>query len=314
MLYTFFFASFSTANQLFIFPPKQHNANQIIVEILKNIASSPKLQKLLQETQAQTKDIDDAKKIKKYVNEIRDVGCRDISISYHDDLKNASILFKLIEKCKRVEEENKSMEENLAHRRAKVENENIACDAELVKTLALCREAKLTAMNEYAEKEKLIEKEMKILAQQHEGSMNCLQRDLASIQNKKVDETEEEVLQNRIEETQLERERTNRQHKLEIIERQEDIKKMESNLRAEIEEKNYLQLRYALIQSNKDIAEKENRLLQQVMDLEAKADGIMFNAAVGVQKIFRGTRDRKIVRKIKGKKSKKGKKKGNGKK
>lgn len=255
-------------------------------------------------------DKEKAKMLKSYIDQVRNVGCRDISISYQDDKMNASTLFKLIEKCKRLEEENKVMEESLDRRKAKLEKESTECDSKLEKTLKLCKETKSMAMCEHEKKDKDTDVELHQLTMEHEQDMAVLQTELSSIQQKRVDSEDEEHLQGRLVEIEMEREIIKQQHMDDKNKHQYTIQKIESNLRAETEEKNYLDLRYALVQSNKEIAEKESRLLQRVAAMEAKADEILFNAAVALQKIIRGARDR--AKKKKGKKVKKGKKKGKG--
>lgn len=289
---------------------------EAVVEILTDIASSPKLQALLQEDNSESsnsltmEDKEKAKMLKSYIDQVRNVGCRDISISYQDDKMNASTLFKLIEKCKRLEEENKVMEESLDRRKAKLEKESTECDSKLEKTLKLCKETKSMAMCEHEKKDKDTDVELHQLTMEHEQDMAVLQTELSSIQQKRVDSEDEEHLQGRLVEIEMEREIIKQQHMDDKNKHQYTIQKIESNLRAETEEKNYLDLRYALVQSNKEIAEKESRLLQRVAAMEAKADEILFNAAVALQKIIRGARDR--AKKKKGKKVKKGKKKGKG--
>ena len=53
--------------------------------------------------------------------------------------------------------------------------------------------------------------------------------------------------------------------------------------------------------------EKEQKMIQTVIELECEADKILFHAATQLQKLYRGIRDRSLVKLMK-KKSKKGKK------
>ena len=207
----------------------------------------------------------------------------------------------------------------------------------LVKSLKECKEAKVMAMREYEKEEKEIEDLLNASALEHEKVMADLSEELMRIQLKQIDQheeafvydklmgglqaglmhiqqnqvdhREEEYLQKRIQELEIERNHNKNQRLMQLKKLEETMQKIESNLKAETEEKNYLNLRYALVQSNKEIAAKEERLLERVALMEAKADDIMFHAAVGLQKIFRGVRDRSKAKKAK-KKRKNGKKKG----
>ncbi len=315
--------------------------------MLQTISSNKRLQALLQnekESSSKHSTSDESTKsshqetqqLKQYFDHLCRVGCQEISISHLDDKKNASTLFKLIEKCKRLQNESIEKEQSLRQRKTNLETNSKECDAMLVISLKECKEAKVMAMREYEKEEKEIEDLLNASALEHEKVMADVSEELMSIQLKQLDHQdeafvhdkhmgglqaelvhmqqnqvnhdEEEYLQKRMQELEIERNGNKNQQLMQQKKLNETIQKIESNFKAETEEKNYLNLRYALVQSNKEIAAKEERLLERVALMEAKADDVMFHAAVGLQKIVRGVRDRAIAKKAK-KKRKNGKKK-----
>ena len=260
-----------------------------------------------------TNKVEIATTIQKNIQKVRDVSCRELSITYNDDKKNESILFKLIDKCKQLESEIQTKTNILAHKTHKFNQEQEEYGAILKETLERKDVCEKEAFAEQEDYEFEAEHELKQKTNEQDEFMVRAREELVRIEQQQMEQlqsstVEEQTLLQRLTDLEHTFETNKEQHEIQKRARLDAIHKIEANYKAETEERNYLQLRYALVQSNQKIADREKKILEDVARMEDRADAILFHSAVALQKIVRGARDRAIVRKLKKKKKKKGKK------
>ena len=103
-------------------------------------------------------------------------------------------------------------------------------------------------------------------------------------------------------------------HELDIASTKADVKSVEAQLKQEQQRRIALEEHFARVDANNAVKKLENDCLRRVLKLESKASALLDDGATALQKLFRGTRDRALVAKMKSKKKKKGGKGGKGKK
>jgi len=288
----------------------------VVVEISTLMASSPKLRSLLeqhsQHTATRSSGVDDiniSARLKQYLDKVSDVGCRNISTSDLVDKKNTSVLFKLIEKCKRLEADSVTIKEGLHEREMNLDRERNESRSTLESTAKLCEEIKLKATRDHDVNEVGIGTELENWKAEHEAAMSVLQSELSTMQDRLNGETQSHYLEQQGIMDQLKEMTTNREIMKEKLmlqksRRQETLSSIDNHLNAEKIERGDLKQQCALIESNKNVTETEDRNLQQVLSMENQAHAILFHSAVALQKLCRGTSARNIVRKMKQKKGK----------
>ena len=281
----------------------------LLVEILTLVKSNLKLQELLSKDGAHASLEDHRyKTLKHYCDKVKNVGSRNISISEQDDKRNVHVLFKLIEKCKRLDMDIATGREGLRERILSVDAQRSECALTLKTTRTLGGDTKLKVISEHEAREKTAAGIIEVMTAEHQKITSELQTELSSIQKllqKQIQEhwLEKEGAMERLDVIPLKRERIKNEHNTQKQQRLDEMRKVQDHNAREVEEKERLQMQYNLILSNKKISAEESRRLQQVMAMQKKADAIIFNAAVTFQKIARGVRDRCIVRKMRKKKS-----------
>ena len=296
----------------------------LIVQALKLISSSPSLQTLLLESESATDgDGKDMALLKDYLSKVSNVGCRNISISHDQDKMNSSILFKTIEKCNtNLYPQKAKMEKALSERSAVLDRGQRETETLLKEIEKTLQETKAMAIHECGVDEEAIDAELIELAMKHEQNMNELQSEL-DLLHATLSETgqahyhAEQELVGELHAIEDTKNKIQQQHCAEEKKRQGVIDKIEALIKIELSERRNLEDRCKLVEANREIEEKEEMLLKHVLDMEAKADSILFHGAMALQKLYRGNRDRSIVTKLKKKNQKKGngkRKKGKGKK
>ena len=292
----------------------------LTVQALKLVSSSPDLQDIIKREASISDTLQNDKKevkmLNDYLSKVAKVGCRNISISHQTDKLNASILFRTIEKCNtNLHPQKLKMKEALRERREALERGQIATvtlSREIEKKL---QETKAIAFSECDVEEEGVNSELGNLVIRHEQNISELRSefDLLQSQLSEASKAHLHAQQELLEQIKVIEEKNNetqQQHCADKEKRESSIVKIEALLLIEQEERRNLEHKYALVEANREIEEKEGRLLQHVLAMEAKADSIINQAAITLQKIFRGNRDRVFVSKLKKKKKKKGKKKG----
>jgi len=299
----------------------------LIVQALKLISSSPSLQNLLLESESSTDatecDVKEMQLLKDYLSKVSKVGSRNISISHDQDKMNSSILFKTIEKCNtNLYPQKAKMEKALSERSAVLDRGQRETETLLKEIEKTLQETKAMAIHECGVDEEAIDAELIELAIKHEQNMNELQSEL-DLLHATLSETgqahyhAEQELVGELHAIEDTKNKIQQQHCAEEKKRQGVIDKIEALIKIELSERRNLEDRCKLVEANREIEEKEEMLLKHVLDMEAKADSILFHGAVALQKLYRGNRDRSIVTKLKKKNQKKGngkRKKGKGKK
>lgn len=283
--------------------------SEMLIKALKLVDASDHVQELLKN---ESKDRNDNKKflenLNHYLREVRNVGCRNISISHDEDKKNSSTLFKTIDRCNVVlRPQLLQMEEALELRSKEIEEENSKYSGlirDLKEKLSFIKEERVmecnneeeTVENELMELKKVESVELGQLVEELERNQQLLQ----SLTKKQLTEQLDlldEVKNLSDEQTQLEEEHLHSK-KLEI---------QNLNTLIEREEKERVELAHkvSLEDKNSDILDNEMFLLKAVEEKEKAAAQKLFEAATAIQKRFRGIRDRIAFLKLKKKKNKK---------
>ena len=282
--------------------------SEMLIKALKLVDASDHVQELLKN---ESKDRNDNKKflenLNHYLREVRNVGCRNISISHDEDKKNSSTLFKTIDRCNVVlRPQLLQMEEALELRSKEIEEENSKYSGlirDLKEKLSFIKEERVmecnneeeTVENELMELKKVESVELGQLVEELERNQQLLQ----SLTKKQLTEQLDlldEVKNLSDEQTQLEEEHLHSK-KLEI---------QNLNTLIEREEKERVELAHkvSLEDKNSDILDNEMFLLKAVEEKEKAAVQKLFEAATAIQKRFRGIRDRIAFLKLKKKKNK----------
>ncbi|GFH49390.1 predicted protein [Chaetoceros tenuissimus] len=293
--------------------------SELIFKALNLVNASEHLQELLQNGK---KGFGDNKRIlenlKNYLAAVRDVGCRNISISHDEDKQNSSNLFKTIDRCNVVlRPQLLQMEEALELRSEEVEEESSKYSdliSDLKEKLSLikdemvmvCNNEEETVENELKELKKVETEELGKLVEELERKQQLLQ----SLTKKQL--TEQLDLLDELKQLTDGKARLEEEHKLHSEAKKLEIQNL--NMLIEREEKERVELAHkvSLEDKNRDILENERVLLKVVEDREKAAFQKLFDSATVIQKRIRGIRDRNAFLKLKKKKNKKkgGKKKG----
>ncbi len=251
-------------------------------------------------------------KLKDYLCRLKGVVCEDISTSVEKEQQATTELFKLREKCKLLEEEKAKTSAQLEERQHKAKEKRL----ELNHLLDVSTEALKNMKDKVEQEQDASDKEiMSFLAEEekkHKSCVTSLNVDLTKIQEE-LDrlrcERKYELQEMMIQREKLEEKisRTISLYEVEEQKKRSDLLDIVNKTSKEQDEKTSLEKEIALQDLDDSIAKDEQALIQSVIDLESKADAILFNAAAQLQKLYRGNRDRAAVKKLK-KKSKKGKK------
>lgn len=282
--------------------------------IQKCLVEFEKKQKLKKEVciEEEEKSVHFSSKLKEYLDQLKDVSCKDISTSVRKEQQLTSDLFKLHECCKTVEEEKVKSDLVLSVRECKINKDSTKLNDLLTTSTNALIEIK---KQEEAKQHILDEKVLSFLKEQenqHSDVMESLGTELAKVEHNihclKRDHTSEQkemiAQRQKIEEELSTLLSLHEQEEQKIQKQTLDISNKilnEQNERIRLEKLLILQ------DLNSNIAADEEVLIKSVIDLELEADAILFKAAAHLQKLYRGLRDRAIVKKLK-KKSKKGKK------
>jgi hypothetical protein len=297
----------------------------LIVKALKLVSSSPNLQNLLEKEgsmpHAIQGDEQDVKILNDYLSKVAKVGCRNISISHQQDTFNSSILFRTIEKCNTILNPQKvKIQTALCERR-----EELNRGQNLALTLSRDAEKKLQETKDMVFRQSELEEEevdaeLGGLVIKQERNMKELLLEFEHLQCKLFEArnahlSAQQVLVEKLKVLEEKKDEIQQEHLANDKRSQNFIYTIEALWKNEKEERRNLEHKYALVEANRDIEEKEKCLLQNVLAMEAEANLILFHAATALQKIFRGSRDRYFVLRLKKKtkKKKKGKKKVKGK-
>lgn len=252
--------------------------------------------------------------MKGFVEQILKIGNEDIRTSVKEEHRLTTDLFKLSEKCKNLDEERMKMHTNLNDKERKIDEEIATMKERKAAMLEDLNDAKVKAELDIKNVEKEISTFLSIEEEKHREVMNTLETELSkekqkleNLREKNSNELKEMMDQRQLVESKL----STFLHQCDI-----DKKEMEKEMQVlrdqtnnEIHERTELEQLLQLHELNNYTNDKEEATLQSVLDLERKAEAILDNAAAQLQKLYRGMRDRALVKKLK-KKSKKGKKKG----
>lgn len=170
-----------------------------------------------------------------------------------------------------------------------------------------------TAVRHHTEREKAIDQsqdeEIRSILSEHRQQMDALSTQKAALEiqlNQTIVQYKDEedgLVAKRLElQDVIDSGSTSHTEKMKKIQSQADD--CERRMDAEAKERERLQNHFDLIDENERIRLKEEAILQRVVELEEEADRILNHGATQLQKLYRGMRDRAVVAKLKGKKSK----------
>lgn len=293
--------------------------SELILKALNLVNTSEHLQELLRNGK---KDVDDdgmfLDNLKDYLEEVRDVGCRNISISHDEDQQNSSNLFKTIDRCNVVlKPQLLQMEKALELRSEEIDEEHSNYSSlirDLKEKLSFIKEERVmecineegTVKNELIELKKVEIEEVGQLVEELKTNQQLLQT-LTKKQLAEQLDLLDEVKMLKDETSQLDDE-----YKLQMKAKKVEVHNLNILIDCLEKERTELAHKVSLEDRNRDILENERRLLKVVLDNEKAAFQKLYNSARVIQKRMRGIRDRNAFLKLKKKKNKKkgGKKKG----
>ena len=264
-------------------------------------------------------DADDfvVKEVVDYLKHFKEAGSERISMSVKEKEHNASQVYKLIERCKRLSEEKAAIsianeERSNALKREKdiLDNQFHQKKEELQRVQEEDeREQKEREMQFSIEMDKTKENRSKVICSLRKELL-LLGKELTALQGNNEQEchqSNQNLRDLEAKSMQYTMEHETHQHKT-----QEEIKLIFCKYNEEAKSREELERHFKLMDRNRNIATEEEALLKKVTALENESDAILFHGATQLQRLFRGLRDRALIRKKK-KKGKKGKKHGKGK-
>jgi hypothetical protein len=251
-------------------------------------------------------------KLEEYLNRVKDIGCKEISTSVRKDEQITSIIFKLIERCNNLEEEKVKMTAFINKKESKINDERMELN-EIIDGLTNLLEQEKMELQELEEAQRhrinsiISEEERK-----HLSSTTSLKSELTRAQQ----ELRDALLSHSVEQKDSMQQRTSIEDKISKLVLQHDseekgikdeIQDLTEKIANETTERDKLEKLIALQVENDDIVAKEKAIIQSVIDLETETDNIIYKAASSLQKLYRGMRDRALVKRLKKKSRKKGK-------
>ena len=287
--------------------------NAILTLALSINKSSIQIQQQLLKVKKTDREYDDIiEKIKKYIQKLNNDAYKEISTSVEHELEQRTTLFKLIEKCNVMEEDKLKLTASLNEKEVKLDHEKAVAN----KRYDGIRDELNTITIEMKREEERLENEISIFLENeekiHDVEAKLLKSKLASIKLQ-LSQLQQSHFTHQ---TQLIEQYDVANEQLTVLTTQ--FQEEEQNIRTEMErvseiivqeqeEHEKLKQLISLYRLNESIMEKEQKMIQTVIELECEADKILFHAATQLQKLYRGIRDRSLVKLMK-KKSKKGKK------
>jgi len=247
-----------------------------------------------------------------YIYHIHSVGSSILKLTVAKNNSLTTNVFKLVDKCNRLEKERNVISSGLTERESKVEQElshvksllqNITKEIHeekeklRIKEDALDGELKST-LNSISSSHR---QEMESLFHEHEEIQEMLE------QTSKKHECEIDQVTTEIESLHKELQSSKESHENAKELLQNEIDDLSTSIDSSRVELYALNQKLSLLQQNDEMEMKEKQLLQKVEALEAEAKRIIFHAASTIQSIYRGNRDRNHVRMLRKKRKQKSK-------
>lgn len=284
-------------------------AANMLVDILDLLLSD---QRFLNDDPVESNEKDIYHKFEEYRHHVHSVGSSILKLTVSKSNALTTNVFKLVDKCNRLEEERNLISHGLAEREAKVGQE-----LSKVKTLLQNITKEIQEEKENIRiKEDTLDCELKStldsMSTSHQQEINSLFKEHEEIQEvleetTRKHESEVDQVTNKIEMLHTELRTLTESHDNAKKALQDQIEDLSVSIDRSSIELNALNQKLSLLRRNDEIEKKEKQLLQKVVSLEAETNGIIFDAASRIQSMYRGIRDRKRVRTLRKKRKKKGK-------
>lgn len=287
------------------------------IDLARTLQTYPTdMKELLVQSNGQAGDTDEHNEMNavvEYLQNLKTISCRKVLTSTRENEKYASEISKLAERCKRFQTEKTTIGNSLKERE-KVLNRDVLRFAASHTALkeALC----IVKKKEDEEQSKLDEiQNLSIVKKrsEHDKSVLILQSELLEVGNILVNTRDNnKVEKNNLIECRAKLEAT--KHELitekytleqQRIEADESLKR---KMKTEKLKRYKLDEHFKLLKTNTNVANMEAKKIQDAKDMEDEADAMIHSAVTNFQKVFRGAKERAIVKKML-KKNRKGKKK-----
>lgn len=242
--------------------------------------------------------------LQEFLGTVRDVGCQKIEISAEKEKESSTALFKLIDKCThKLEPEKNALQKAIAYKDKELQDERKFLEDTLQKNKQEIQAIERKTMEEYHALRQKVNTEMCVEKDRHEREMSSLQSEIEDIQSRLAKESHDHILEQQdliqcckaVETKILAMEQ---EHAAEVERKVKEIERLKSLLETEQSDLKELEKKWSAIEANQRIEEEERRLLEIVADMESKADAILYNGAVALQKIIRGTQARALAKKL----------------
>lgn len=242
--------------------------------------------------------------LQEFLGTVRDVGCQKIEISAEKEKDSSTALFKLIDKCThKLEPEKNALQKAIAYKDKELQDERKFLEDTLQKNKQEIQAIERKTMEEYHALRQKVNTEMCVEKDRHEREMSSLQSEIEDIQSRLAKESHDHILEQQdliqcckaVETKILAMEQ---EHAAEVERKVKEIERLKSLLETEQSDLKELEKKWSAIEANQRIEEEERRLLEIVADMESKADAILYNGAVALQKIIRGTQARALAKKL----------------
>ena len=140
-----------------------------------------------------------------------------------------------------------------------------------------------------AKNNSIVEEERK----KHDEKSESLQEEFTALQEKlhtmrKSNKAEEANLMTRRKNLEKKKIEIIRLHEASLHEKRQHIQSMKAKTKEEMAEREGLEQRFALEDLNRDITRKEEEILKKRQEMEDRADKILANGSIQLQRLFRG--------------------------
>ena len=258
------------------------------------------------------------KEIVDYLKRFKEAGSERISMSVKEKERNASQVCKLIERCKRLREERAALRSANKERSDALKKEKDILDSQFHQRQEELQRVQEKDECERKRREEEFSLEMKETKEVREKAISALRKELMLLEEelttlKENNEHECNQSKQNLKDLEAKSMQYTLDHETHQFKVKEEVESILSKHKEEAQRRVDLERHFKLMERNRKIVEEEEALLQSVTALENKADAILFHGATQLQRLFRGLRDRALIRKKKKKSKKNGKGKGKGK-
>lgn len=233
-----------------------------------------------------------------------------LTLADEESLRNDVIKFEC--ECSTKNEQLVKIQQKVEKMREERKERRDELEGELAELRDVFSKQKKVLEDEQINLEKSVEAELKSQVEGFEAEWNCLEQKRRELKGQLEDQSQSHAaevskLRDEVRSLSTKLDMISQDHEATVSALTETILSEQSQFNEETARRVHLEEHFQRVDRNDAIKAMENAKLNAVVELEKKAMALLYNGAVGLQKIWRGKRDRGLVTKMRSKK-KKGKK------